>query len=99
MNRAEIRRETHTARREYRCDAPYGPCTRRILRGQTYTLICYPPGTPPFKSPTWTNIRACSACATLPAGVEIPCPIGSDGLQCSKLIDHEPPHDYPIGLF
>lgn len=97
-----MRSEVHAARKEYRCGAPYGPCDRRILRGQAYTQLTWGPGEPPFNLPTWTVIRACSDCAALPEGADAPdapCPAHNAELQCQRTANHPPPHEYPIGLF
>lgn len=100
-----MKREVHQARKEYPCSAPYGPCNRRILRGQPYTQLSYGPGEKPFTSPDWTVLRACSTCEALPVGTETPgaepCPAHTADLQCAALAGHYPatPHEFPIGLF
>lgn len=101
---AGVTREVHVARKEYRCDAPARPCSRRILRGQPYTLIATPPHTPPLDAPVWTNQRACSSCEPIAhevTGSRQPCPVDRGDLQCTLSLGHFPltPHDYPIGLF
>jgi hypothetical protein len=97
------RREVHVARKEYRCEAPFGPCSRRILRGQPYTLFSFPPGSEPLRLQTWTNLRACSVCAPIRHEVSstpTPCAAVVGGEQCS-LDAHGPErdHEFALGLF
>lgn len=98
-----IRREVRVARKEYRCEAPFRPCDRRILRGDPYTQTSFSPGSPPFGAAAWINLRACSVCSPIPHEVTTrhhqPCGVGASDQQCSLPLDHETPHEYPIGLF
>lgn len=93
----------HRARKEYRCDDPDNRgCARRILKGDLYVQAAYPPYTPPWRSPSWQIVRACSTCrppTTRPALAAEPCPIGSAGSTCLLTLGHPGPHDYPTTLF
>lgn len=104
MPELEPRREVHAARKEYPCDAPFRPCSRRIRRGDPYTQLSYPPNAAPYFVGLWTIVRACSVCAPIPHEVAsrapAPCTFGSSDTQC-ELPAHGPdrPHQFPIGLF
>lgn len=96
----------HVARHEYRCDAPYGPCARRILAGRAYTQLAFAPGEKPFKAHGWTYLRACSHCvplavteSELPA--KAPCSGTAGGLPCLLTAGHYPTTDHQFleGLF
>lgn len=97
----------HLARREYRCSAPYGPCSNRILAGRPYTQIAYAPGERPYtSSPTWTYLKACSTCKPLDiVEEELPkaaaCPAVAGDLQCLLSAGHHPTTDHQFleGLF
>lgn len=88
MSKAETvpQRAVRVARKEYPCSSPDRACTRRILRGDPYTQLSYPPFLPPFtKSHQWTVLRLCSTCSPIsPAEspVPTPCPFGDGGNQC-----------------
>lgn len=92
----------HHARKEYRCDDPDNRgCARRILKGDLYVQAAYPPYTPPWRSPSWQIVRACSTCrppATPNPGGE-PCPIGAAGQTCLRALGHDGPHQYQESLF
>ena len=97
------KREVHVARKEYRCEAPFGPCPRRILKGQPYTLFSFPPFSDPLKLSVWTSLRACSVCAPISHEVSstpTPCSAVVAGDQCS-LPEHGPErdHEFALGLF
>lgn len=97
-----IQKQVRVARNEYRCDAPWRPCSRRINKGDPYTATSFPPGADPFNSTAWINLRACSTCSPIPHDVDVPpspCPVGSASHQCELSETHPGPHQYPIGLF
>lgn len=92
----------HQARKEYLCGDPDNRhCTRRILRGDVYVQLSWPPYSKPFNAPGWTIVRACSTCrppATPNPGGE-PCPIGATGQTCLRALGHDGPHQYQESLF
>ncbi len=104
------RTEIHQARKEYTCSGEDRLCSRRILRGEPYTQLSYPPFCYPEKGkgndPQWTVLRACTACRPITEdlydalGLGAPCGYTAGDLRC-ELTRHGPEtdHQLPIGLF
>lgn len=105
MNAAAVepRYDEHRARKEYLCADPDNRgCSRRILPGELYVQISYPPYHPRTRSPEWTILRCCDVCMP-PAGETSPrCSIGSAGQSClldAGHLERGLPHEYPATLF
>lgn len=101
-----VRVAEHDARKEYPCGDPDNRgCTRRILRGDRYVQLSYPPGSRPFHASSWVIVRCCSACHPPTTVGAVPaCPIGASGQTCLRAAGHDQgpnptPHEYNEGLF